>query len=261
MTAAATNETKARRRKGVAGPLRKRILDAALEIMRTDGLKRLTQPKVAAAAGIRQSHLTYYFPKKVDLIVALLGDHVHGEERHGEEGHAAGEGQGPSTDQAHGHEGHHHHDPEHIGSALELVASDSRRISFFLNLIVEAEQEPALRRMVYVHMAAFDAVVARAYGRPADDPDVEAFVDSLRGFGMKQLLRDDAKTIDIDALAARFGLKRSRAPPAPTRSTARRSQRPSPYCRGRRRRNGRPSGCRGRARRSPPRPHHRHRGT
>ena len=51
MTAAATNETKGRRRKGVAGPLRKRILDAALEIMRTDGLKRLTQPKVAAAAG------------------------------------------------------------------------------------------------------------------------------------------------------------------------------------------------------------------
>ncbi len=204
MTAAATNETKGRRRKGVAGPLRKRILDAALEIMRTDGLKRLTQPKVAAAAGIRQSHLTYYFPKKVDLIVALLGDHVHGEE-----GHAAEEGHGHSHDQAHGHEGHHHHDPEHIGSALDLVASDRRRISFFLNLIVEAEQEPALRRMVYEHMAAFDTVVARAYGRDVGDPDVEAFVDSLRGFGMKQLLRDDAKTIDIDALAARFGLSRA----------------------------------------------------
>lgn len=168
--------------------------------MRTDGLKRLTQPKVAAAAGIRQSHLTYYFPKKVDLIVALLGDHVHGEEGHGED-HAHG--------QEHTHSGHGHHDPAHIGPALELVASDRRRISFFLNLIVEAEQEPALRRMVYEHMAAFDAVVARAYGRDVGDPDVEAFVDSLRGFGMKQLLREGPKDIDIDALAARFGLKRS----------------------------------------------------
>ena len=156
--------------------------------MRAEGLKRLTQPKVAAAAGIRQSHLTYYFPKKVDLIVALLADHVHGEDNDG---------------------GHDHHDVEELGSALELVATDSRRISFFLNLIVEAEQEPALRRMVYEHMTAFDAVVARAYGRNVGDPDIEAFVDSLRGFGMKRLLRETARDIDIDALAARFGLHKA----------------------------------------------------
>ena len=165
-------------------PLRARILDAALEIMRTEGLKRLTQPKVAAAAGIRQSHLTYYFPKKVDLIVALLADHVH----QGEHDHGGGEGD--------------------IGPALSLVASDRRRISFFLNLIVEAEQEPALRRMVHEHMATFDSVVARAYGRDVGDPNVEAVVDSLRGFGMKQLLRDKPQDIDIDALAGRFGLGR-----------------------------------------------------
>jgi len=190
VTAAASNETKPRRRKDAAGSLRKRILDAALEIMATEGLKRLTQPKVAAAAGIRQSHLTYYFPKKVDLIVALLDDHVHGDDRPGDGGH-------------------HHHDAEHIGPALELVASDRKRISFFLNLIVEAEQEPALRRMVYEHMTAFDAVVSRAYGRKAGDPDVEAFVDSLRGFGMKQLLREGTKDIDIDALARRFRLRKA----------------------------------------------------
>lgn len=192
MTAAASNETKPRRRKDAAGSLRKRILDAALEIMATEGLKRLTQPKVAAAAGIRQSHLTYYFPKKVDLIVALLDDHVHGD------GHP-GDG------------GHDHHDAEHIGPALELVAFDRKRISFFLNLIVEAEQEPALRRMVYQHMTAFDAVVAHAYGREVGDPDVEAFVDALRGLGMKQVLLEKSRAIDIDALASRFGLlKRSR---------------------------------------------------
>lgn len=149
--------------------------------MRSEGLKKMTQPKVAAAAGIRQSHLTYYFPKRVDLIVALLADHLD---------HAAD-----------GHEG-----VEDIGAGLELIATDRRRIGFFLNLIVEAEQEPALRRMVYQHMAAFDALVARAFGRDAGDPDVGAFVDSLRGFGMKQLLRESPEMIDIDALARRFGL-------------------------------------------------------
>lgn len=168
-------------------PLRKRILDAALEIMSTEGLKRLTQPKVAAAAGIRQSHLTYYFPKKVDLIVALLGDHVHGED-----------GDGAND----------HHDPKQIDPALELVAADKRRISFFLNLIVEAEHEPQLRKIVYEHMTAFDAVVAQAYGRKPADPDVEAFVDSLRGLGMKSVLRETVGDIDIDERAKRFGLKR-----------------------------------------------------
>lgn len=190
MTAPASSETAGRRRKDAAGSLRQRILDAALEITASEGLKRLTQPKVAAAAGIRQSHLTYYFPKKVDLIVALLDDHVHGDG-------SAGDG------------GHHPRDAEPIGPALELVACDRKRISFFLTLIVEAEQVPALRRMVHQHMTAFDAVVARAYGRKAGDPDVEAFVDSLRGFGMKQLLREGTKDIDIDALARRFRLRKA----------------------------------------------------
>lgn len=58
-------------------------------------------------------------------------------------------------------------------------------------------------------MSAFDAVVARAYGREVGDPDVEAFVDSLRGRGMKQVMRESEKQIDIDALARRFGLERT----------------------------------------------------
>ena len=32
----------------------------------------LTQPKIAKALGLRQSHLTYYFPRKADLFAALL---------------------------------------------------------------------------------------------------------------------------------------------------------------------------------------------
>jgi AcrR family transcriptional regulator len=149
--------------------------------MRSEGLKKMTQPKVAAAAGIRQSHLTYYFPKRVDLIVALLADHLD----HAADGHGV---------------------VENIGAGLDLIASDRRRIGFFLNLIVEAEQEPTLRRMVYEHVAAFDDLVARAFGRRPGDPDIGTFVDSLRGFGMKQLLRDSPEAIDIEALARRFGL-------------------------------------------------------
>jgi len=50
---------------------RARILEAALTVLRRDGMPGLTQPKVATAARMRQSHLTYYFPTRRDLVAAI----------------------------------------------------------------------------------------------------------------------------------------------------------------------------------------------
>jgi AcrR family transcriptional regulator len=50
---------------------RSAILEAALAVLREDGYPSLTQPRVAARAGIRQSHLTYYFPTRASLLVAV----------------------------------------------------------------------------------------------------------------------------------------------------------------------------------------------
>ena len=47
------------------------ILDAALQVLRTDGERAMTQTRVAKTAGIPQGHLTYYFPKKRDLVVGV----------------------------------------------------------------------------------------------------------------------------------------------------------------------------------------------
>lgn len=50
---------------------RERILHAAIGVLREEGLARFSQPRVAARAGLRQSHLTYYFPSRVDLLHAV----------------------------------------------------------------------------------------------------------------------------------------------------------------------------------------------
>jgi AcrR family transcriptional regulator len=47
---------------------RERILFAAVEILNDEGFGGLTQTRVAERAGIRQSHLTYYFPARNDLL-------------------------------------------------------------------------------------------------------------------------------------------------------------------------------------------------
>ena len=51
-------------------PKREKILAAAAELLLTEGFHALTQHAVAARAGIRQSHLTYYFPTRNDLLRA-----------------------------------------------------------------------------------------------------------------------------------------------------------------------------------------------
>lgn len=47
---------------------RERILHAAVEVLNAEGFRALTQQRVCAVAGLRQSHLTYYFPTRMDLL-------------------------------------------------------------------------------------------------------------------------------------------------------------------------------------------------
>lgn len=55
---------------------RRALVGAALELIGESGLGGFTQPRVAARAGMRQSHLTYYFPTRDDLLVAVAEEAV-----------------------------------------------------------------------------------------------------------------------------------------------------------------------------------------
>jgi AcrR family transcriptional regulator len=52
--------------------VRERLLLAAVALIREHGLAGLTQPRVAKAAGVSQSHLTYYFPTRNALLTSVL---------------------------------------------------------------------------------------------------------------------------------------------------------------------------------------------
>lgn len=47
------------------------ILAAGDALLREQGIAALTQPRVAMAAGVKQSHLTYYFPTRADLLLGI----------------------------------------------------------------------------------------------------------------------------------------------------------------------------------------------
>jgi AcrR family transcriptional regulator len=50
---------------------RQHIIIAGLDILREEGLPSFTQPRIAARAGLRQSHLTYYYPTRTALLAAV----------------------------------------------------------------------------------------------------------------------------------------------------------------------------------------------
>ncbi len=51
--------------------IRETIVEASLKLLREHGFAALSQPRIAAGAGVRQSHLTYYFPARADLLLAV----------------------------------------------------------------------------------------------------------------------------------------------------------------------------------------------
>jgi AcrR family transcriptional regulator len=54
------------------------ILHAGVRLLKKHGIAALTQPKVAMAAGIKQSHLTYYFPRRTDLLLGIAEHTIEG---------------------------------------------------------------------------------------------------------------------------------------------------------------------------------------
>ncbi|MFO1125210.1 MAG: helix-turn-helix domain-containing protein [Methylocystis sp.] len=162
-----------------------RILDAAIQIANKNGIKGLTQPKVAQAAGVRQSHLTYYFPRKADLLAAVL-----------EASHHRGEDAAPK-------------DIDEALAMLNALMFTPKRMRFFLGAVIEAEEGAELRNVLSDHASALTNQIAQLFNRPSDDPAVEAFIDRIRGMGIRLLLERKRKAdqkIDLKKIAWECGL-------------------------------------------------------
>jgi AcrR family transcriptional regulator len=50
---------------------RDELIEAGLEILREEGLAGFSQARIASRVGLRQGHLTYYFPSRTALLVAV----------------------------------------------------------------------------------------------------------------------------------------------------------------------------------------------
>lgn len=149
-------------------PVRDRILEAALAILGTEGLHGFTQARVAEHAGVRQSHLTYYFPARDDLLRAVTAAFV--------DAMAAGLA-GAAGDAA------------AVPSARRLAAvaraiADRGHMRMFLGLVIEADTDPALRELVVDGTRRLEEALARAIGGQGAAVRARAVVATLWGLGL-----------------------------------------------------------------------------
>lgn len=169
--------------------VRSRILAAALELLAGRGAHELTQPKVARAAGVRQSHLTYYFPTRADLMQAVA--------RHSIEALAAELSQAA-------------HAPAEVAQGIAQGAADKRRVRLMLGLVGAADRDPALKRRLRKFIPELRGLMApmlAAGGLRTDAAGLAFFHAVTIGCAVLQLARDDdaahAEAREVLGFAAR----------------------------------------------------------
>ena len=153
------------------------ILEAGIALLESKGIAALTQPQVAAAAGIKQSHLTYYFPTRTDLLMAIADQWV----TRAMEDLSARIGD----------------KPEFVTLAARLAETmiDGEPARAIIGLIVAADAEPrirdTLRHLDGVMRIHFKGILASA-GLPASDDDALLLHATAVGLAVMHQSRLDA---------------------------------------------------------------------
>lgn len=176
-------------------PVRERILDAALRVLGESGVRSFAQPKIAKAAGVPQGHLTYYFPKRLDLLAAVAARFV---ERLREDVPAlmdlATEA-GARLDDA---------GRRRAMGFVAKLAKDRGRTRTLLGLLATTGEDEALRKQMASHAKNIRGLVARLVGRDVDDPEVDLALATLWGLGLSHLVFEDRTAAETDRLIERF---------------------------------------------------------
>jgi AcrR family transcriptional regulator len=163
-----------------ASDVRQRILDAALALLAEHGFTEVSQPKVARAAGVRQSHLTYYFPTRGDLLKAVAVYSIESMLA----SLAAGASAGKLT-------------PELFAQFAGEMLADKRRARVMLGLVVSSDEDREIKQflrdfVVKVRLAV--ANVAKMLGKEPDATSIAAFHMLLVGATILNVARDDANS-------------------------------------------------------------------
>lgn len=170
------------------GTVRERILEAALAILSEDGISELSQVQVARRAGVRQSHLTYYFPKRHDLIEAVTRQVVG----------AFASGVHQAVMESEG-------DVVPMLQRLAEAVTQREHMRMFVGAIVEADRDPAVQAVLLRGTEQLQAALADALGGQQALEQARLILTTLWGFGLYACLTGTPPDIDAALLVRLAG--------------------------------------------------------
>ena len=180
-------------RRDSAIDVRTSILEAALTLLADHGVGKLTQPGVARAAGIRQSHLTYYFPTRADLLKATALHSI--ESMIGMLSRRALDGK---------------LSPELLAQIASEMVSDKRRARVVLGLVVTSDEDREIKTFLRDFVDRVRAGIGRVVellGLPADPDRIALFHTLVVGAAVLHIARDNAASRRESAAMVKFAVE------------------------------------------------------
>ncbi|MFY9328652.1 MAG: TetR/AcrR family transcriptional regulator [Georgfuchsia sp.] len=174
--------------------VRSLILNAATSLLKEQGIAALTQPQIAKAAGISQSHLTYYFPTRAALHQAVAEHAMQ----------MAFDSVTPQDSAA--------SDKAALTAVLQRVISEGIPPRAMIGLVVAADGDPKIRKLLARMIRKIRGAMQKKLdqsGLQASDEDTLLFHASLIGLAVMHLARQNKESerevqIGLEALVRRM---------------------------------------------------------
>ena len=170
---------------------RERILDTTLGLLNELGYDKLTQPQVARAAGITQGHLTYYFPTRSDLLLALAEHSLRASMAQFLERGSKAEAR-----------------PDAVVSMVRQALLDKQRTRTILGLVVASDRDRKIKkplREMIGHARGLAANLLRALGAEPTPGEAALLHACLVGLSVMTFALDSPKADrDMGEAAARL---------------------------------------------------------
>lgn len=152
--------------------VRERILTAATELLRESGIRALSQVQVARRAKVRQSHITYYFPKRQDLVEAVAMRFIE---------HAFGAIESAAVNAT----------PDELTTVLRQAAAavvEEGHMRMFIGVIVAADDDDELREIIAGLTKKLQSRLAQRLGGSDATERARLVLASLWGIGLYDFL-------------------------------------------------------------------------
>jgi AcrR family transcriptional regulator len=182
--------------KSAAAPrddVRSLILGAATVLLKEQGIAALTQPQIARAAGVSQSHLTYYFPTRAALHQAVAEHAMH----------LAFASVAPQDSAS---------DTITLTAVLQKIIGEGIPPRAMIGLVVAADGDPEIRKLLARMIREIRGVMQHKLdqsGLQASDEDTLLFHASLIGLAVMHLARQNKESerevqVGLEALVRRM---------------------------------------------------------